>query len=60
MAEHVAPGPNDQSDKDRLVTRPDEKLPTALDPAGKEAHGYPKNPKPEPEEQKPDDIGRSA
>lgn len=52
--------PNQPSEKDRLVARPEEQLPTSLDPAGPEAHGFPKDPKPEPREDKPDDIGRSA
>jgi hypothetical protein len=36
------------SDKDRLVSRPDEPLPTPLDPAGEEARGGAKDPKPVP------------
>jgi hypothetical protein len=38
-----------QSPKDRLVTRPDEPLPTPLDPAGPQTRGRPDDPKPEPE-----------
>jgi len=55
---------------DKLMTRPEESpLPTTLDPAGAQAHGYPADPKPvpkkgqgDPEETNPapDDIGRSA
>ena len=36
------------SEKDRLLTRPPGALPTPLDPAGPEAHGYPADPKPMP------------
>jgi hypothetical protein len=59
-----------QSSKDPLVTRPNEPLPTALDPASPEARGYPADPKPTPREggqgdpdatePAPDDIGRTA
>ena len=35
------------SERDRLVTRPDEPLPTPLDPASPEARGEPADPKPE-------------
>lgn len=62
--------PSDQSrERDRLVTRPAGELPTALDPAGPEARGYPADPKPVPAggqgdpdatDPAPDDIGRSA
>jgi len=55
---------------DKLMTRPEETpLPTTLDPAGPEAHGYPADPKPVPKKGQgdpdetnpaPDDIGRSA
>ncbi len=55
---------------DRLLTRPSaEPLPTALDPGGPEARGFPTDPKPipkrgqgDPAERNPasDDIGRSA
>jgi hypothetical protein len=38
-----------ETDHDRLVSRPDDPLPTRLDPAGPEARGYPADPKPEPE-----------
>jgi hypothetical protein len=34
-----------QSSKDRLVTRPDEPLPTTQDP---QVHGHPADPKPKP------------
>lgn len=58
-----------QNTKDQLISRPDEPLPTALDPAGPEARGYPADPKPVPKKGQgdpdetnpaPDDIGRSA
>ena len=58
-----------ESDRDRLVTRPDGDLPTPLDPAGPRAHGYPADPKlvpatgqgdPDATDPAPDDIGRSA
>jgi hypothetical protein len=58
-----------ESDKDRLVTRPAGELPTALDPASPEARGYPADPKPVPKQGQgdpdatnpaPGDIGRSA
>jgi hypothetical protein len=52
--------PNQQSEKDRLVTRPGGQLPTPLDPAGPEAHGFPKDPKPDPATDRPDDISRSV
>ncbi len=39
-----------ETEHDRLVSRPDEALPTRLDPAGSEARGAPKDPKPEPAE----------
>jgi hypothetical protein len=55
---------------DKLMTRPEgPELPTPLDPAGPEAHGYPADPKPMPRNDpddfespgpRPDDIGRSA
>ncbi|HTK73652.1 MAG TPA: hypothetical protein VL371_00240 [Gemmataceae bacterium] len=57
------------SEHDRLVTRPEEPLPTTLDPAGPRARGYPADPKPIPKtgqgdpdatDPAPDDIGRSA
>jgi hypothetical protein len=38
-----------QSDRDRLVTRPDKPLPTTEDPQGPHARGYPADPKPTPE-----------
>ena len=37
-----------QTSKDRLVARPGDPLPTAEDPAGPHARGYPADPKPEP------------
>ena len=44
-----APNAQDQvSDKDRLLTRPEDKLPTPLDPAAPESRGYPADPKPGP------------
>ena len=52
-----------------LVTRPDDPLPTALDPSGPRARGYPADPKPIPKtgqgdpdatDPAPGDIGRSA
>lgn len=57
------------SDHDKLVTRPADPLPTALDPGGPQARGYPADPKPVPAtgqgdpdatDPAPDDIGRSA
>jgi hypothetical protein len=57
------------SEKDKLLTRLAGVLPTPLDPAGPEAHGYPKDPKivpatgqgdPDAVNPAPDDIGRSA
>jgi hypothetical protein len=58
------------SRRDLLITRPDDApLPTPLDPGGREARGYPADPKPvpvhgqgDPDETnpKPTDIGRSA
>ncbi len=65
----TAPHPAPIPETDRLVTRPDEALPTALDPAGPRARGYPAYPNPVPKEGQgdsaatdpaPDDIGRSA
>ena len=38
----------DLSDRDRLATRPAGPLPTAEDPSGPEARGYPADPKPTP------------
>lgn len=67
MAEHTPP--EKLSEKDRLVTRPDDPLPTPLDPAGPRARGYPADPKPVPKtgqgdpdatDPAPDDLGRSA
>ncbi|HEY8503392.1 MAG TPA: hypothetical protein VIL46_02340 [Gemmataceae bacterium] len=62
--------PSEQlSEKDRLVTRPDEELPTPLDPASPEARGYPADPKRVPREGQgdpdatdpaPGDIDRSV
>jgi hypothetical protein len=62
--------PSDQvSDRDRLVSRPDEPLPTPLDPASPQARGYPVDPKLVPEtgqgdpdatDPAPGDIDRSA
>lgn len=47
--------------KDRLVTRPDEPLPTVEDPSGAHAKGFPADPKPDPEARPADDdLGRSA
>ncbi len=65
------PKPTDQrSPKDLLMTRPDDTpLPTTLDPAGPEAHGYPADPKPVPKKGQgdpdakdpaPGDIDRTA
>ena len=67
MTQRNAPEP--LSRKDRLVTRPGDPLPTALDPAGPQARGYPADPKPVPKRGQgdpdetnpaPNDIGRSA
>jgi hypothetical protein len=41
-----SPTPND---KDRLVSRPGDPLPTVEEPRGPHARGYPADPKPEPE-----------
>jgi len=38
----------EQSDKDRLVTRPADPLPAALEPDSPEARGFPADPKPVP------------
>jgi hypothetical protein len=38
-----------RASRDPLVTRPDDPLPTAEDPAGPRARGYPADPKPEPQ-----------
>jgi len=63
------PHPVPTSEADRLVTRPDGKLPTPLVPAGPKARGFPADPKPVPKtgqrdpdatDSAPDDIGRSA
>ena len=57
------------SERDRLVSRPADPLPTPLDPAGPKARGYPVDPKPVPEtgqgdpdatDPAPGEIGRSA
>ena len=57
------------SERDALITRPAGELPTALDPSGPRAHGYPADPKPvskagqgDPDatDPAPDEIGRSA
>ena len=57
------------SQHDQLVTRPEESLPTTLNPSGPRARGYPAHPKPVPKtgqgdpdatDPAPDDIGRSA
>jgi hypothetical protein len=62
--------PCEHSDeRDRLVSRPDDPLPTPLDPASPQARGSPADPKPVPEggqgdpdatDPAPDDLGRSA
>jgi hypothetical protein len=65
------PKPTDpRSPKDLLMTRPDGvPLPTTLNPAGPEAHGYPADPKriskqgtgdPDAKDPAPGDIDRSA
>ena len=36
-------------EKERLITRPEGQLPTALDPQSPEARGAPADPKPKPE-----------
>ncbi len=55
------------SDRDRLLTRPPEPLPTPLDPQSPEARGWPYDPKPVPQHAQADpskpaarDITRSA
>jgi hypothetical protein len=67
MADRKPPEP--LPDKDRLITRPDEPLPTTLDPGGPESRGGSVDPKPVPKtgqgdpaatDPAPDDIGRSA
>jgi hypothetical protein len=67
MTDHT---PSQQpADKDRLVSRPADPLPTPLDPASPEARGHPADPKPVPPDGQgdpdatnpaPDDIGRTA
>ena len=61
--------PEHLSDKDRLISRPDEPLPTPLDPASPEARGELVDPKPVPptgqgdpdaKNPAPDDLGRPA
>lgn len=54
--------PREESQKDRLSSRPDEGLPTTLDPAGPEARGYPLDPKRTPPDGKhePDDPDADA
>jgi hypothetical protein len=61
--------PNQASDRDRLVSRPGDPLPTPLDPASPEARGYPADPKrvpkegqgdPDAKDPAPGDIDRSA
>jgi hypothetical protein len=57
MAERTIP----LTDKDRLVTRTDEPLPTVEDPSGAHAKGYPADPKPDPGTgPDDDDLGRSV
>jgi hypothetical protein len=65
----VPTAPTPVSELDALVTRPPGDLPTALDPAGPQARGYPADPKPVPKtgqgdpdatDPAPDDVGRSA
>lgn len=61
---------DERSPKDLLMTRPDETpLPTPLDPASPEAHGYPADPKrvpkqgtgdPDAKDPAPGDIDRTA
>ena len=52
---------NQITEKDRLITRPDDPLPTQEDPGGAHAKGYPADPKLEPEMRpEDDDLGRSA
>ena len=41
--------PQQPTDRDRLVTRPGDPLPTPEDPRGPHALGYPADPKPIPE-----------
>ena len=49
------------TDKDRLVSRPDEPLPTVEEPSGAHAKGFPADPKPDPEARPAeDDLERSA
>ena len=62
MANPTSP---EQSSKDRLVTRPDEPLPTPEDPKGPHARGYPADPKPKPQpgqgtDPRAGDIGYTA
>jgi hypothetical protein len=61
--------PAKQSEKDRLVTRPAEELPTSLDPASPEARGAPGDPKrvpptgqgdPDATDPAPDDLERTT
>jgi cyclic beta-1,2-glucan synthetase len=46
LAEHKTP--EQESDRDRLVSRPADPLPTKEDPAGAHARGAPADPKPDP------------
>jgi hypothetical protein len=61
--------PERSSEKDRLVSRPAEPLPTPLPPDGPAARGHPADPKPVPPtgqgdpdatDPAPGDVGRSA
>jgi hypothetical protein len=62
--------PEKESDRDRLIARPEETpLPATLDPGGPRARGYPADPKPGPEDSpgipagggsNPDDLARTA
>jgi cyclic beta-1,2-glucan synthetase len=59
--------PEQESDRDRLVSRPADPLPTNEDPAGAHARGAPADPKPDPPASQigapdtdQDDLGRTA
>ena len=56
MARQVKP---QISERDRLLTRPPEPLPTTLDPQSPEARGWPADPKPVPQHVQAD-PGRPA
>ena len=52
--------PRELTDRDRLVTRPADPLPTAEDPRGPKARGYPADPKPAREAGRGDDPAEAG